>query len=88
MVQTHSLNPVRNEILMNIKWRQMNWSKIEIDHVKPIPSFEISKDDGLRETFNWRKTKALLKEVHQHKSTKKIFLKVAHNLVKLITSSN
>ena len=48
----------------------MNWANIEIDHVKPICVFDISKDDGLKEAFSWKKTQPLLKNDHQKKGTK------------------
>ena len=56
-----------------IEWQmtpEMNWSNIEIDHVKPICLFDISKDEELREAFNWKNTQPLLKEVHSHKGIK------------------
>ena len=31
---------------------EMNWSNIEIDHVKPICMFDVSKDEELKEAFN------------------------------------
>ena len=31
---------------------EMKWSNIEIDHVKPICMFDVSKEDELREAFN------------------------------------
>ena len=52
----------------------MNWSKIEIGHVKPIWMFDISKDEELREAFCWKNTQPLLKQYHQHKGTKYIIL--------------
>ena len=53
-----------------IEWQMtsdMTWENIEIDHVKPICLFDVSKDDELREAFNWKNTQPLLKEVHQQK---------------------
>ena len=41
---------------------EMNWSKIEIDHLKPIRLFDVSKDEELREAFNWKNTKPLSKQ--------------------------
>ena len=35
---------------------EMNWSNIEIDHVKAICLFDVSKDEELREAFNWKNT--------------------------------
>ena len=60
-----------------IEWQMtsdMTWENIEIDHVKPVCLFDVSKDDELREAFNWKKTQPLLKEVHQQKGVKFIFL--------------
>ena len=45
----------------------INWTNIEIDHVKPICIFDGSKDEELREAFNWKNTHTLLKEVQQQK---------------------
>ena len=53
---------------------EMNWSKIEIDHFKPIRLFDVSKDEELREAFNWKNTKPLSKQAHVHKGTKFNFL--------------
>ena len=45
----------------------MNWSNIEIDHVKPICMFDVSKDDELKKAFSWKNTQPLLKHDHQQK---------------------
>ena len=34
----------------------MSWFNIEIDHVKPICMFDVSKDEELKETFSWKNT--------------------------------
>ena len=52
----------------------MNWGNIEIDHVKPICMFDVSKDEELKETFSWKSTWPLLKQDHLHKGTKFNFL--------------
>ena len=52
----------------------MNWSNIEIDHVKPICLFDVSKDVELREAFSWQNTQPLLKHDHQKKGIKFNFL--------------
>ena len=60
-----------------IEWQKtsdMTWDTIEIDHVKPICLFDVSKDEELREAFNWKNTQPLLKEVHQKKGIKFNFL--------------
>ena len=49
---------------------EMNWSNIQIDHIKPISSFDVSKEDELLEAFNWRNTQPLLKEDNLRKGTK------------------
>ena len=48
----------------------MNWQNIEIDHVKAICLFDISKDEKLKEAFSWKNTEPLLKHDHQKKGTK------------------
>ena len=35
---------------------EMNWSNIEVDHVKPICMFDVTKDEELKEAFNWKNT--------------------------------
>ena len=60
-----------------IEWQMtpdMNWSNIEIDHVKPICMFDISKDEELGGAFNWKKTQPFLKAVHSQKDIKYNFL--------------
>ena len=49
---------------------EMTWSNIEIDHVKPICMFDVTKDEELKEAFNWKNTQPLLKEVHSHNGIK------------------
>ena len=34
----------------------MTWDNIEIDHVKPICLFDVSKDEKLKEAFSWKNT--------------------------------
>ena len=53
---------------------EMTWSNIEIDHVKAICLFDLSKDEELKEAFNWKNTQPLLKKDHQLKGTKFNFL--------------
>ena len=48
----------------------MNRSNIEIDHVKPICLFDVSKDEELKEAFFWQNTQPLLKHYYQLKGTK------------------
>ena len=52
----------------------MNWSNIEIDHVKPICMFDVSDDEQLKEAFCWKNTQPLLKHDHQKKGIKINFL--------------
>ena len=53
---------------------EMNWEKIEIDHVKPICLFDVSKDEELKEALNWKNTQPLLKHDHHQKGIKFNFL--------------
>ena len=56
-----------------IEWQftpEMNWDNIEIDHVKAFCLFDVSKDEELREAFNWKNTQPLLKHDHQLKGIK------------------
>ena len=53
---------------------EMNWSSIEIDHVKPICFFDVSKDAEFRKAFSWQNTQLLLKHDHQKKGIKFNFL--------------
>ena len=53
---------------------EMNWSNIETDHVKPICTFDVTKDKELKEAFNWRNTQPLLKQDHLQKGIKFNFL--------------
>ena len=61
---------------------EINWQNIEIDHVKAISIFDVSKDEELREAFNWKNTQPLLKEVHQQKGTKFKFLDYQPQFIK------
>ena len=56
--------------------------KYRIDHVKPICMFDVSKDDELREAFNWKNTQPLLKHDHQKKGTKFNFLDYQLQVIK------
>ena len=52
----------------------MTRDNTEIDHVKPIYMFDVTKDEELREAFSWKNTQPLLKYDHQQKGTKFNFL--------------
>ena len=45
----------------------MKWKNIDIDHVRHVSSFEVSEDEQVKETFDWKNTQPLLEEVHQQK---------------------
>ena len=49
---------------------EMNFNNIHIDHVKPISSFDVTKEEELLEAFNWRNTQPLLKQDNLRKSDK------------------
>ena len=67
----------------------MNWSKIDIDHVKPICMFDVSKDEETKEKFSLKVTQPLLRHDHQLKGTKINFIDYqlqfikAHRFLKL-----
>ena len=44
-----------------------NWSSIEINHMKPVSSFNVSYEEELLEAFNWKNTQQLLKEDNRKK---------------------
>ena len=48
----------------------MTWDNTEIDHVKPICMFDVTKDEEIREAFSWKNTQPSLKHDHQQKGTK------------------
>ena len=53
---------------------EMNWTTIEVDHVKPICMFDVSKHEELKEAFSWKNTQSLLKHDHRRKRIKYNFL--------------
>ena len=53
---------------------EMNWTNIELDHIKPICMFDASDDEQLKEAFSWKNTQPLLKQDHQQKGIKFNFL--------------
>ena len=60
-----------------IEWQftpEMNWNKIDIDLVKPICMFDVTKDEDLKEAFKWKNTQTLLKQDHLQKVFKFNFL--------------
>ena len=60
-----------------IEWQftpDMDWSNTELNHVKPICMFDLSKDEEIKEAFNWKNTQPLLKKDHQLKGIKFNFL--------------
>ena len=68
-----------------IEWQltpEMNLSNIEIDHVKPICMFDVTKDEKFGETFCWKNTQSLLKKDHQYKVPKFYLLDYQLHFVK------
>ena len=53
---------------------ELNLSNIEIDHIKAICLFDVSKNKELREAFSWKNTQPLLKHDHQMKGIKFNFI--------------
>ena len=60
----------------------MNWENIEIDHVKPICMFDVTKHKELKEAFNWRNTQPLLKQDHLQRVIKFNFLDYQLQIIK------
>ena len=42
----------------------MTWDNTEIDRVKPICMFDVTKDEELKGAFSWKNTLPLLKHDH------------------------
>ena len=53
---------------------EMTWGNTEIDHVKPICMFDVSKDEKLKDAFSWKNTQPLLKQNRLQKGSKYNFL--------------
>ena len=53
---------------------KMNWNNIEIDHVRAICLFDVSKEEQLKEAFSWKNTQPLPKHDHHQKGIKINFL--------------
>ena len=53
---------------------EMNWENIDIDQVKAICLFDVTKDKELKEAFSWKNTQPLLKHDHHQKGVKFNFL--------------
>ena len=45
----------------------MTWGNIEVDHARPISSFDLCKDEELKEDFRWKNTPPFLNRDHQPK---------------------
>ena len=71
-----------------IQWQltpEMNWTNIEIDHVRPICIFDVSKEEELRDAFIRKNTQPLLKEAHQRKGIKNKFFRLSITIYKSIS---
>ena len=66
----------------------MKWSIIEIDHVKPFCMFDVTKDEELREAFNWKNTQPLLKHDHKQKGVIFNLYIINFNLLRHLNLSN
>ena len=60
----------------------MNWSNIEIDHVKAICMFDVSDDEQLKEAFSWKNTQPLLKQHNRQIGIKFNFLEYRLQFIK------
>ena len=61
---------------------EMPWDNIELDHVKPICTFNISNDEELGDAFSWKNTQPLLKHDRHLKGTKFNFLEYQPQFIK------
>ena len=61
---------------------EMNCRNIEIDHVKPICLFDVTRHEELKESFSWKNTQPLLKEIHKQKVIKYNFLEYQLQFIK------
>ena len=52
----------------------MNWLNNEVDHVRPVSLFDVSKEQNLNGAFCWKNTHTHLKQNHQQKELNKLFL--------------
>ena len=59
---------------LNFKRVEINWSNIHIDHVQPISSFDVSKDEELPEASNWKNTQQVFEKDNFRKGRKFNFL--------------
>ena len=48
----------------------MTWDNIEIDHIKRIYPFDVSDDQESKQSFKWKKSQPLLKEILSQKGNK------------------
>ena len=51
----------------------MIWQNIEIDRLKPICMFNVSKKDEIKQVFSWKKNQTLLKKFISIKGQNIIF---------------
>ena len=78
--QSSSINILGIDVDTYRKWiefqmtPEMNWSNIEVDHIKPICMFDVSNDELLKEAFSWKNTRPLLKQDNRQKGIKFNFL--------------
>ena len=61
---------------------EVDWKKCEIDHVKPISSFNTSRGEQQKQAFNCKKSQPFFKQVLLQKGTKIIFLEIILQFVK------
>ena len=67
---------------------ELNWNDIHIDLVKPILSYDVSKDEELREAFNCKSSNLYLKKTILKEVKKMIFSIIKYSLLIVFNSSN
>ena len=68
-----------------IEWQMtpdMTWDNLEVDHVKPICTFNILDDEDLKLAFNWKNTQPLLIKVHSQEGVQFNFLDYQIQIIK------
>ena len=67
---------------------ELNWKNIEVDHVWPFSSFDISNDEELMEPFNGKNNQPLLKQVYHQKRIRNVSSDCLLPFLRLIFLSN
>ena len=68
---------------------EMNCCIIHDDYIRPLPSFFVSKEEELKQGFNWKNTQLPLKKKTISKRVEKLISSnIDCSLLKIVNSSN